>query len=151
LIISGLLLSQTGFSQVSIGENGLYYDKDQQLFSGNYKEYFDNGQVKQEMTIVDGKIDGVVQLWYRSGSIKETRVFKAGLRNGMWTSFTENRQKTGEASYKDDLKDGIWRVWDENGILRYEMFYKAGQKSGLWIMYDDKGNKSNEKRYTDEK
>jgi antitoxin component YwqK of YwqJK toxin-antitoxin module len=151
MVFSGLLLFFSGFSQINLGDNGIYYDKDQKLFTGDYKEYYDNGQVKQDMTLVDGKIDGKVNLWYRSGTIKETRMFKSGLRNGLWTSYNEQGGKTGEAGYKDDLKDGPWHVWDENGILRYEMFYRAGQKSGLWIMYDEKGIKSGEKKYSDEK
>lgn len=151
LILCSLFLFAHAHSQISLGENGLYYDKDQNPFTGQYKEYYDNGQVKQDMNLVNGKIDGKVTLWFRSGTIKETRMFKAGLRDGMWVSFNDQEKKTGEASYKDDHKEGPWRIWDESGVLRYEMFYRKGQKSGLWIMYDESGNKTGEKRYSDDK
>jgi antitoxin component YwqK of YwqJK toxin-antitoxin module len=151
LILTGLMLFGSSFCQINLGDDGLYYDKNQQLFSGNYKEFYDNGQLKQDMTLISGKIDGKVSLWYRSGTLKENRMFQAGLRNGLWVSYSETGIKTGEASYKDDQKDGPWKIWDENGVLRYDMFYKKGQKSGLWIMYDANGNKTDEKRYSDEK
>lgn len=151
LVLVGLALFVSAKSQISLGDNGLYYDKDQNPFSGQYKEYYDNGQVKQDMNLVNGKIDGKVTLWYRTGTVKETRMFKTGLRDGLWVSFNEQEKKTGEASYRDDQKDGPWKIWDENGVLRYEMYYRKGQKSGLWIMYDESGNKTSEKRYSDDK
>ncbi len=151
LILAGLILFVHAQSQISLGDNGLYYDKDQNPFTGLYREYYDNGQVKQDMILVNGKIDGQATLWYRSGTIKEIRMFKAGLRDGLWISFNEMEKKTGEASYKDDQKEGHWRIWDDNGVLRYEMYYRKGQKAGLWIMYDESGNKTSEKRYSDDK
>ncbi len=151
LFLSVMMLSGSAFSQISLGDDGLYYDKDQNLFTGVYKEFYDNGQVKQDMTLLNGRADGEVSLWYRSGACRETRIFKAGKRDGLWVSFSESGGKTGEASYKDDLKDGPWRIWDDNGILRYEMFYRKGQKSGLWIMYDANGIKTDEKQYSDDK
>lgn len=151
MTLSGLLLFSAAFSQVSLGDDGLYYGKDLQPFSGEYREYYDNGQVRQEMNLQKGRIDGKVTLWHRVGTIKEVRYYKAGLRDGQWVSFDEAGHKTGEASYKEDQKDGPWRIWDENGTLRYEMLYKKGQKAGLWIMYDAEGNKTGEKRYSDDK
>jgi antitoxin component YwqK of YwqJK toxin-antitoxin module len=151
LLVTGLLLFSSTFSQIIIKEDGLYYDKNDKLFSGDYKEYYDNGQVRQEMTVLNGRIDGKVNLWFRSGNLKETRIFKDGYRNGLWVSFNEAGGKTGEASYKDDLKDGTWKIWDDAGVLRYDMFYRKGQKSGLWIMYDSNGLKTSEKNYPDNK
>jgi len=151
LILTGFLLSVSAFCQITLGDDGLYYDKDQNPFTGQYKEYFDNGQAKQDMTLMNGKVDGLVSVWFRSGALRETRVFKSGKREGQWISYDEKGKKTGEASYKDDLKEGPWKIWDENGVLRYDMYYRKGQKSGLWIMYDASGNKTEEKRYPDEK
>ena len=151
LVVSGLICFLAGYSQISQGEDGLYYGKDHKLFSGDYREYWDNGQLKQQMLVTDGKMDGQVTLWYRTGTIREIRMFENGLREGKWISYNELGLKTGEAGYSVDLKEGLWRVWDEKGILRYEMFYRKGQKAGLWIMYDENGNKVSEKRYSDEK
>jgi antitoxin component YwqK of YwqJK toxin-antitoxin module len=151
MILSSLLLWTSAFSQVTLGDDGIYYDKDQKPFTGEYREYFDNGQAKQDMILLNGRIDGKVNLWYRSGKLKEIRMFRSGLRDGLWISYNELEIKTGEASYKEDQKDGPWRIWDENGTLRYEMYYRKGQKTGLWIMYDAEGKKLNEKQYPDEK
>lgn len=151
LILSGLLICSSAFSQISLGDDGLYYDKDQNPYSGEYREYFDNGQIRQEMTVLRGLIDGKVSQWYRSGTLKEIRMFKSGRRDGLWISYNEQGAKTGEASYKEDMKDGPWRIWDDNGVLRYEMLYRKGLKAGLWIMYDISGNKIAEKKYSDDK
>jgi len=150
-LLAGLLLFSTSYSQIVQKEDGLYYDKSDKLFSGDYKEYYDNGQVRQEMTVLNGRIDGMVNVWFRTGNLKETRVFKEGRRSGVWVSYNEQGKKTGEASYKDDLKDGPWKIWDDAGILRYDMLYRKGEKSGLWIMYDSNGLKVSEKNYSEEK
>lgn len=151
LILTGLLFISQAFSQISLGDDGIYYDKDQAPYTGEYREFYDNGQIRQEMNLMSGRIDGKVSIWYRTGFLKETRMFSAGLRNGLWISYNEKGVKTGEASYKEDQKDGPWRIWDENGTLRYEMLYRKGLKSGVWIMYDANGNKTDEKKYSDEK
>lgn len=151
LLFSGLLLFFTAFSQITLKEDGLYYDKSGALFSGDYKEYYDNGQVRQEMSVLNGRIDGKVNLWFRSGKLKETRTFSEGRRTGMWISYNERETKTGEASYRDDQKDGPWKIWDDMGVLRYEMFYRKGQKTGLWIMYGPNGEKVSEKLYPEQK
>jgi antitoxin component YwqK of YwqJK toxin-antitoxin module len=151
LAIFGLIWFLTGYSQINQGEDGLYYGKDEKLFSGDYREYWDNGQVKQQMLINDGKMDGQVTLWFRSGTIREIRMYSSGLRNGVWTSYDEFGTKTGEAGYQDDLKDGPWKIWDEKGVLRYDMLYTKGQKAGLWVMYDESGKKISEKKFPDGK
>lgn len=151
LVLSGLIWFLNGTSQINLGEDGLFYGKDLNPFSGDYREYWDNGQLKQQMLITDGKMDGQITLWYRTGTIQEIRMYSKGLRNGLWISYDESGAKTGEAWYKDDLKDGLWKIWDEKGVLRYEMLYRKGQKAGLWVMYDESGKKICEKKFSDEK
>jgi len=150
LLLSLLFVITAAYSQVTLRDDGLYYDKEQKPFSGEYKEYYDNGQIRQEMVITDGRVNGEVVLWYRTGVKKEIRMFKSGLRDGLWVSYNEQGKKTGEASYKEDQKNGCWKIWDDHSVLRYEMFYHKGRKSGLWIMYDEEGKKISEKKYSDE-
>ena len=126
------------FSQDIIYKDGLYF-KVQNLYSGKYFEYYENGNVKMEMNILNGRLENETILYFENGTKKEIRSYKEGKKNGTWITWNEKGIKTAEAFYTMDKKDGKWTIWDDNGQKRYEMFYSDGKKIGTWyINYGEK-------------
>ncbi|MEA3443366.1 MAG: toxin-antitoxin system YwqK family antitoxin, partial [Bacteroidota bacterium] len=129
-IIIVLSLAFPMFSQIIEGNDGLFYTEQNNLYSGLYTEFFENGQKRIELNLVDGKRDGEVILYFKSGEKNEIRKYKMNLMHGTWTTWNEQSVKIAEANYNNGKKNGKWFIWDENGTLRYNMTYKDGKKTG---------------------
>lgn len=129
--------------------DGLYFTDETQtrLFTGGLKEYYDNGVLKLEMIIINGKPEGPYVVYFPSSKPKEVRSYLNGKNHGVWRTYNENGMLTEQAEYLNDKKHGRWCVWDDNGILRYEMQYTKGKKTGTWYMWDEKGRLILEKKY----
>jgi antitoxin component YwqK of YwqJK toxin-antitoxin module len=79
----------------------LYYlDKVQtQLYTGEYREYHDNGTLKLEIQIRNGLKHGTWRIWDELGNLRY------------------------EMGYRDGKKVGNWRMWNEWGALEDEKQY----------------------------
>jgi hypothetical protein len=42
------------------------------------KIYYDNGKLKQEINIIDGKQDGITKIYAQDGTLTEERIYNAG-------------------------------------------------------------------------
>ncbi|MFN3556563.1 MAG: toxin-antitoxin system YwqK family antitoxin [Bacteroidales bacterium] len=143
-----LALGITYGQEITKGADGLYYSPDQQLYSGPWREYYPGGQqLKMQMSIKQGQIDGQVILFFSNGQIQEIRSYQMGQMHGQWTKWNENGQQMAIAHYLNGNKDGKWYIWDENGTLLYDMEYKNGQRSGTWRMFDEQGQLVSEKSF----
>jgi antitoxin component YwqK of YwqJK toxin-antitoxin module len=129
--------------------DGLYFTDASQnkLYSGEYKEFFENGALKTEMNISNGKPEGTYIIYFQNGKPNEVRAYKDGKFHGLWRTYNESGMLIAEAEYKDNKKTGTWHVWDDSGVIRYEMHYKNGDKSGTWYSWDEKGKLISEKKY----
>lgn len=133
-----------------IYSSGGFYYKDRaqtEFYTGNYREYYDNGTLRLEIQISDGVPEGTYVVYFENRKPKEIRSYLQGKLHGLWRSYDVSGQLISEAEYKNDKKHGTWRIWDELGIQRYEMNYYEGRKIGIWRMWDEKGGLVDEKRY----
>ena len=113
--------SWTVQAQDLVLSEGQYYTDATQTtpYTGRYTEFYDDGMLKMELYLKDGRPEGTY---------------------GEWRTYNENGQLIGLASYKEGQKDGPWRIWSDKGNLLYEMFYTAAKKSGVWRSWDEEGN-----------
>ena len=86
-----------------IEKNGVYYTKDKQPYSGQVSSLYDNGSIKSEWTLKNGRLDGLYNLWYKSG------------------------KKWFQKNYKDGELDGLSIFWDREEFLDTEKTYKDGE------------------------
>jgi antitoxin component YwqK of YwqJK toxin-antitoxin module len=73
---------------------------------GDFKEWYENGQIKEQKSYKDGKLVGFLRTWYDNGQMKSS------------------------VEYKDNLALGIGRFWAMDGSLIHECFYEAGERQG---------------------
>ena len=147
LFIPFIFMNYLVSSQIGEGEDGLYYDGNKEIYSGEYTEKFDNDSLKLKMNVLNGELDGDVEYYFENGLKKEIRAYKNGEMYGTWLTWNESGIKIAEANYKNNKKDGKWLVWDEKGIKRYEMQYENGKKVGVWYIWDENGVLINEKDF----
>ena len=146
LVLVGICIAGIG-QTIFEGEDGLFYDSLENLYSGKYTEFYADGVIKAEYTLSYGEKDGLTKLYHPNGILSEIRAYKEGLKHGAWSSFNTDGVKTGEANYAKDTKNGKWYVWDEKGTLRADMTYIDGRKVGVWYIYDSTGNLEKEKDF----
>ncbi|MFA8433945.1 MAG: toxin-antitoxin system YwqK family antitoxin [Marinifilaceae bacterium] len=136
------------FGQIFEKENGLFYDKNDELYSGTYTEFYENGSKRVEMNLKEGRKHGKIMLYFQNENIQEVRSYFEGMMDGTWMTWNQMKIKIAEANYKSNLKHGKWYIWDNKGVKRYEMEYFNGKKIGIWSIWDEKGKLISQKNYS---
>jgi len=157
-----------------LGEEGeeLRYAPDQNtLYTGWSTEMHDNGKINLLYQYKDGKRDGLVTRWYRTGQKMGEGNFKAGKLwtavgwmpngeksetdvvkgNGVVVDYNENGTRKSRYIFKDGKMDGLITGWHENGQKNLEVSYKDGAKDGLLRKWYGNGLKMAELNYKDGK
>ncbi len=130
-------------------KEGIYYTDStlKEVFTGYYREYFETGEIKLELFLLDGRPEGTYVVYFSNARIKEVRSYHKGAFHGIWRTYNDKGMLLEQAEYKDGLKQGTWMIWDENGLKRYQMQYDYGKKVGVWSMWDEKGMLVSEKTH----
>ncbi|MCF2874025.1 MULTISPECIES: DUF3352 domain-containing protein [unclassified Tenacibaculum] len=63
------------------------------LSAKEYKEYYDDKQLKFEVELDDGVLDGNFKLYYSSGNLKLKGQFKNGKKAGTWRAYSDKERK----------------------------------------------------------
>ncbi|HMN70019.1 MAG TPA: hypothetical protein PKC28_15865 [Bdellovibrionales bacterium] len=68
-----------------------------------------------EANFADGAKDGEFKLFYENGQVKEVAQLKAGKYGGPTTWYWENGKKKADGQYVNDAESGTWSFYDYNG------------------------------------
>lgn len=104
-------------------------------FEGEWKYYHQD--LPSIMTLelyVNGKLNGIRKVFYKSGEIAEESTYKDGIKNGAYKSYAENGLVLEESNYINGEYDGqaIYRNLDNQ--IAAQGIYKKGKKVGIWKM-----------------
>lgn len=138
--------------------------------TGNYKEYYSNGQLFIKGYTVNNKFENEFTSYYKNGELKTQGNTSEGTRTGKWKSYYPNGElkeevtlnknskdgsyinynKEGQllekGSYKDNIQAGNWEGYYENGDKKYKGSYdEEGNKTGKWLEWDKEGKKTKTK------
>ena len=95
---------------------GLLFEKDRlEPFTGKAVVRFDSGELKKELPLLGGKLDGLVREWHENGQLIREASYKVGVLQGRTTIWHPNGEKHEEGEMVDGLRDGRWVRWDEEG------------------------------------
>ncbi len=102
---------------------------------GSYKEYYDNGNLKTEKTVINAKTSGSLKAYYPNGVLQSEAYYLAGRLNGGVRIYNEGGGLLFEQNFKDGIQNGYSREFDDKGALKSEQFYVDGklneQKVGI--------------------
>jgi len=125
-IINGFIYkSGSVIGEGIVDENGLY--------QGEWKFYFEDGNVKLEGKFVDSKKEGSWTYYYPNGKKKQVGRFKKGKASGTWYWYYKNRELHREESYVRGREDGHSVEYDEEGEIITEGEYIDGFKEDSWF------------------
>lgn len=131
---------------------------------GEWKEFFDNGNLKstgtydeQHQRLVVSEFDaegnqlvkdgeGDVEFWeFDWNYLKGT--YKAGLEEGIWQYYYYSGVQSNSVPYKAGKVEGEAMHYFENGKLAEIELYQDDQRHGKWISYFENGEKELEGNY----
>ena len=97
------------------GREGIIYLKGSDTpYTGKVFRLYKNGQKQGELTLKNGKIDGLWLYWYENGEKQQETNYKNGKKNGLQLGWYKNGQKAIEENYKDG-KNISGKYWNSKG------------------------------------
>lgn len=96
--------------------DGVYFTDatQEKLYNGDYREYHDNGNIRAEIYIVNGRPEGQYVIYYPDGRPHEIRSYRNGKPHGCWRMYNQAGTLVSEANYHMNVKHDAWRIWNDN-------------------------------------
>jgi len=91
------------------------------------KRYDENGNLKADVEIVDGKRNGIAHNYYKNGSIHSTIYYKNDKKDGLSTWYYENGKTYRETPFECNKKQGIQKTYYKSGKIMAEIPYKNNE------------------------
>ncbi len=114
-LVSSVFLVIVSFITLPVSESALY--KVEQLNDSTEinRKYFDQGNLNIEYTMVNGKYNGFYKEWDEQGNLKNSIEYKQGIRNGITTTYYPNGVKESETLYLNNELVKTINMWDTQG------------------------------------
>ena len=102
-------------------------------FTGEYRLYHDNGELKQKGTYRNNAMTGPWETYYDNGQLKERVQFEGNMENGPFIEYHRNGKLAAEGAYKEgDYEHGELKIYNENGELIRSMLCDNGRCQTTW-------------------
>lgn len=111
--------------------------------------YYENGQLKEKFTNINGKLNGIKSLFYEDGKLCSESSYRHGLQNGPYKHYYATGQLRYEANFKDDKYNGPYKSYHSNGQLNYEFYLKDDEIDGIHKEYYKNGQLKREANFKD--
>ena len=89
---------------------------DQGLLNGKRLVFYENGNIAEDTTYKNGKLNGEAKWYTKVKQFIRTVMYIDGERNGQTINYDGKGNKASEGLYKDDQKIGVWNYYKE-GVL----------------------------------
>jgi antitoxin component YwqK of YwqJK toxin-antitoxin module len=109
--------------------------------SGNWMEYYCNGNMKSNVPFQNGRPDGYAIMYYENGNKKEEGQWKINRWVGNYKLYYENGQVQHDFKFNEGGKrDGVQTYKYENGQTAIEGSFANGKESGVIKEYYETGD-----------
>jgi antitoxin component YwqK of YwqJK toxin-antitoxin module len=132
--------SITAYNFTLIKKEGIY-DPD----NGKKKDYYDDGNIEAEYTLLNGKINGQLKVYHDNGQLKKVGNYTNGVENGQFKEYDKNGIIEAEYSMLNGELNGSFKTYFYyTGNLKKTGNYLKGKEHGNFVEYDDYENKTAE-------
>ncbi|PTM08293.1 MAG: preprotein translocase YidC [Bacteroidetes bacterium] len=97
------------------------YD-DNGVLQGDRLVYYDNGQLAEKANYVDGKIEGLSEVYSLKSVVLKSFIYVNGELHGPSKSFNGKGELLSEGQYKRGKKTGIWKFYENNKLTEEKNF-----------------------------
>ena len=98
------------------------------------RDFYRNGQLREEVPLRTGRRHGVVRTWHRNGVLASEEPYYDDLPHGICRQWDENGKLLGQ--YRMEHGTGVQRAWHDNGRLQIEVSTVNGEFCGrnrIWL------------------
>ncbi|WP_282031730.1 energy transducer TonB [Winogradskyella eximia] len=107
--------------------------------NGYYKEYLENGKLLIESSYRDYELFGQWKRYYENGQLEWMVVYKYGYRDGLYKHYYQNGDLKLEGNLSKDKVDGEEKRYLTNRVLEWSGNYNKGLLNGNWTKFDEVG------------
>ena len=122
-------------------------DEPEEVEGEDYESFHDNGELKSQGKVKDGKQVGVWKFYGDNGKLKAQGKYENGEKEGEWKQYHDNGQLSSEGKYENGEKEGEWKIYGDNGKLKSQGKYENGKREGEMRYYHDNGQLGAEGKY----
>lgn len=138
LILVSSCIKKLTINEVTLAGDGRYYYQGKP-FSGQVFDLHENGKLKFEMNLIDGKKDGPLKKFNESSKLIEQENYDHGLKHGIFLKYFNDGRLEHQKIYIRDTMDGQWIIHD--GLYSINtVTYKMGVKEGYYKSVDPYGD-----------
>lgn len=131
-----------------------YLEAEEMRAHGAYREWFPNGQLKIEATVIGGTadlalgtqgdwvFDSLSRVWNEQGHLVAEIPYEKGIIQGTSLYYYPNGQLEKEADFQKGKIDGYLTEYWPNGSLKSKTAYRKGTKEGESVGYFEDGKLS---------
>ncbi|OFX23624.1 MAG: hypothetical protein A2033_15630 [Bacteroidetes bacterium GWA2_31_9] len=113
-----------------------------------WKQYYNSGKIKTELTYKNNKADGYAKFYYENGNVSEEGLWQSNKWIGAYKMYFENGNLSYEWNYTEQGKrTGVQKYYHPNGKIMIEGDWQEGKENGIIKEYDDSGNLVAEKNF----
>jgi len=134
-----LFTHRSYYDNKQLKSTGNYYFRSG-LRSGEWKLYYENGQLDQTGILENDKRQGEWNFYNKKGTLTLTKNFDTDNANGKVIAYYDNGKTKFTGKYSNNKKEGFWKSYHENGKVKSMGFYKNDKLSGTWKIYDENGS-----------
>lgn len=163
-----------------IHQNPYYFFKEEQgkpfppNFTGTCTSYFEEGMLKEQFEVIDGKIEEILYVYHPNGVTSKVIEYDQGQLTGNRHEYYPNKKPKLKVKYDEDIevktilfyhengkpsrleqinlkgeRQGDYKEWHANGQLKKRGFFLNNKtKDGEWITFHDNGIQQLEAEYT---
>jgi hypothetical protein len=110
-------------------------------------EYYEDGSVKLEYTLKEGKIDGELTYFSPEGAILKKLRYSEGQLNGDCYHFYENGDIKVIERYSNGALEGLTEWFYQNGSFESKHLFSQGQLNGESVWFYENGSKKTVKYF----
>lgn len=103
------------------------------LRAGDWKLYYDSGELFGEGAYAEGLRDGLWKFYNRDGTLAQEGRYRLGAYHGDWMWYYPNGDLHRRESYRNGEEDGLFQEWNAVGDLLLEGDYVDGERNGVWV------------------
>lgn len=135
------------YAPTQVAESGKYQENRK---TGEWLEYFCNGNIKNQVNFVNGRQDGKAAIYYENGKIKEEGNWKNNRWVGNYKMYYDNGQLQHDFTYSvAGKREGLSTYMHPNGKVAIKGVFKDGKESGLFQEWNEDGKLKAEKSYAE--
>lgn len=123
--------------QMILRNGDWYFHND--LYTGKYIDYYNNGKILGEGNLLNGKSEGELIVYFKNGNKKSIGYYKDGVLHGKLKEYYKNRALMQEREYVNGKQKGTAKTYFINGQAEYELRSKKESRYDTSVAYYSTG------------